>query len=335
HPPPPWFSCPPGVWGTLVSGGVRGGGATPRNAKGERFLSPPKNPPPAYKGRYAETEEEAARWLEDKDNNRPPPELLPRDITSRAIYREVQAGNGTEHGGVYLDISHRDPELVKRKLPSMYEQFHALGDVDITKQAMEVGPTIQYTMGGVRAEPETCATTVPGLYAAGEVACGVHGANRLGGNALCDLLVFGKRAGEAAAQYAQTAAHRTVDAAQIREEIEILLAPFESPGTENPYLITQELQAAMQEGAMIARSEEGLSKCLEQVLELQRRANNLHIEGSRIYNPGWHTAREIRFMLKISEVIVRCAVERRESRGAQWRTDYPAPGPEWARPHHT
>jgi succinate dehydrogenase / fumarate reductase flavoprotein subunit len=213
----------------------------------------------------------------------------------------------------------------------MYEQFHALGDVDITKQPMEVGPTIHYTMGGIRAEPETCATNVPGLYVAGEVACGVHGANRLGGNALCDLLVFGKRAGEAAAQYARSASHGTIDAAQIREEAEILLAPFESVGTENPYLLTQELQAAMQEGAMIARTEEGLLKCLDKVLELQRRAKDLHVEGSRIFNPGWFTARDIQVMLKTSEIIVRCALERRESRGAQWRTDYSSPDPEWAR----
>ncbi len=172
---------------------------------------------------------------------------------------------------------------------------------------------------------------VPGLYAAGEVACGVHGANRLGGNALCDLLVFGKRAGEAAASARKSIAHGTIDEAQIREEAAILLAPFKSSGTENPYLLTQELQAAMQEGAMIARTEEGLQKCLEKVLELQERAKNLHVEGSRLYNPGWHTARDIRFMLKVSEIIVRCALERRESRGAQWRTDYPDPDPEWAK----
>jgi succinate dehydrogenase / fumarate reductase flavoprotein subunit len=322
---------PPGVRGILVTEGVRGEGGILRNVKGERFMFKPEYTPAAYKGRYAETEEEAARWLEDKDNNRPPPELLPRDITSRAIYREVLAGNGTEHGGVYLDITHRDPDLVKRKLPSMYEQFHALGDVDITKQAMEVGPTIHYTMGGVRAESETCATNVPGLYAAGEVACGVHGANRLGGNALCDLLVFGKRAGEAAAAYAGTAGHGAIDEAQIRAEADLLLAPFESSGSENPYLLTQELQAAMQEDAMIARTEASLLRCLEKVLELQGRAQNMHVDGSRIYNPGWHTSRDIRFMLKVSEIIVRCALERQESRGAQWRTDYPNADPEWAK----
>jgi succinate dehydrogenase / fumarate reductase flavoprotein subunit len=213
----------------------------------------------------------------------------------------------------------------------MYEQFHALGDLDITREPMEVGPTIHYTMGGVRAEPETCATNVPGLYVAGEVACGVHGANRLGGNALCDLLVFGRRAGAAAAEYARSVTHAAIDEAQIRAEAELLLAPFASGGTENPYLLTQELQAAMQEGAMIARTAEGLSECLEKILELQRRAQVLRVDGSRIYNPGWHTARDIRYMLKVSEIIVRCALERRESRGAQWRTDYPNPDPEWAR----
>src|SRR3954470_7790762 len=193
--------------------------------------------PPGYKGRYAETEDEAARWLEDKDNNRPPPELLPRDVVARAIYREVLAGNGSEHGGVYLDVTHRGADFIKRKLPSMWEQFHALGDIDITTQPMEVYPTIHYTMGGVRAESETAATNVPGLYSAGESSAGVHGANRLGGNALCDLLVFGKRAGEGAVEYARSQQHGQFDDAEIQAEAADLLAPFESPGKENPYLL--------------------------------------------------------------------------------------------------
>jgi len=322
---------PPGVRGILVTEGVRGEGGILRNSKGERFMFDSKYMTVAYRGRFADSEEEAARWLEDKDNNKPPPELLPRDVVARAIYREVQAGNGSEHGGVYLDVTQRGADYIKRKLPSMYEQFHALGDVDITKEPMEVYPTIHYTMGGVRAESETCATNVPGLYAAGETACGVHGANRLGGNALCDLLVFGRRAGIAAAEQAQGCSHGNLDDAELRSEIGSMLAPFESTGTENPYLLTQELQAAMQEGAMIARTEESLTRCLGKVMELQERAKNLRIEGSRMYNPGWHTARDIQNMLKVSEIIVRCAIERRESRGAQWRLDYPDQDPQWAK----
>lgn len=314
---------PPGMRGILVTEGVRGEGGVLRNKQGERFMFKPEYMPALYKGQFAETEEEASRWLDDKKNNRRPPELLPRDVVARCIFKEVEAGRGSAHGGVNLDVTHRGADYIKRKLPSMYEQFHALGNIDITKEPMEVYPTIHYTMGGALAEAETCATTVPGLYAAGEVAAGLHGANRLGGNSLSDIIVFGKRAGESAAAYAKSVKQGAIDTNQIAEEQTYLLLPLTSPTGENPYVIHQELQETMQKNAMIARTEAGLKEALDKILQLQRRAVNLHVDGDRLFNPGWHAARDVRFMLRTSEVIVRCAIERKESRGAQWRLDYP------------
>ena len=328
---PTGMAWPPGMRGILVTEGVRGEGGILKNNKGERFMFNPEYTPALYKGQFAETPEEAARWLEDKKNNRRPPELLPRDVVARAIYKEVEAGRGTEHKAVYLDVTHRGAEYIKRKLPSMYEQFHALGAVDITKEPMEVYPTIHYTMGGVWAEPEECATSVPGLFAAGEVAAGLHGANRLGGNSLSDILVFGKRAGEGAARFAASATFGKIDQAQIDEELETLNGPLKAATGESPYTIHAELQESMQNDCMIARTEEGLKRCLAKVGELQERAKHIKISGGTAFNPGWHAARDIRFMLATSEIIIRCAIERKESRGAQWRLDYPALDPEWAK----
>jgi len=286
---------PPGVRGILVTEAVRGEGGYLKNREGQRFM------------------------LEYDPKKK---ELSSRDVVARSIYKEVQAGRGTEHGGVYLDVTHLGADKIKAKLPSMYDQFLRLADVDITKSPMEVAPTIHYAMGGMRVEPETGATTVPGLYAAGEVAAGLHGANRLGGNSLSDLLVFGRRAGAAAGAYRREVALGAIDDRQVSDEQQLLLLPFSADGTENPYFLQQRLQQAMQDGAGLAREEKGLKTCLNTILELRQRAARIRVPGSRRYNPGWHTARDLRFMLTIAEAIVRAAIERRESRGAHWRLDY-------------
>lgn len=288
---------PPGVRGILVTEGVRGEGGLLRNNKGERFM-------------------------ENYDPKKM--ELSSRDVVARSIYREVQAGRGSEHGGAYLDISHKPADFVKRKLPSMHEQFLKLADVDITKGPMEVAPTVHYAMGGIRVEAETGATSLPGLYAAGECAAGLHGANRLGGNSLGDLLVFGRRAGMAAADFARSApALPCIDECQVEEEKVTLLRPFQVAGKENPYLLHQELQDVMATYAGIARDEEKLKVGLQKTLELKQRSDEISVQGTRMFNPGWHIARDDLFMLTIAEAIFRTAIERRESRGAHWRTDYP------------
>ena len=286
---------PPGVRGILVTEAVRGEGGYMTNREGKRFM------------------------LEVDPKKK---ELSSRDVVARAIYNEVQAGRGTAHGGVYLDVRHLGADTIKKKLPSMYEQFLRLADVDITKEPMEVAPTIHYAMGGLRVDAETGATTVPGLYAAGEAAAGLHGANRLGGNSLSDLLVFGRRAGEASAAYLREISLGTIDERQVADEQQLLLLPLVGEGKENPYLLQQELQQAMQDGAGLAREEKSLKTCLDRVLELRQRSARIHVPGTRKYNPGWHTARDLRFMLTIAEGIVRAAIERRESRGAHWRLDY-------------
>jgi succinate dehydrogenase / fumarate reductase flavoprotein subunit len=295
---------PPGVKGLLVTEAVRGEGGYLFNGEHKRFM------------------------LDYEPEKK---ELASRDKVARAIYKEVQAGRGSPHGGAFLDVIHLGADRIKKKLPSMYDQFLSLADVDITREAMEVYPTIHYAMGGLRVEPDTGATTVRGLYAAGEVAAGLHGANRLGGNSLSDLLVFGRRAGAAAAQFVGSVSLGALDPATVADEQRLLRGPLEGTGTENPYLLQQELQAAMQEGAGIARTDAGLRTCLDTILDLKRRADRVHVTGSRLYNPGWHTARDLRFMLLVSEAIVRGAIERRESRGAHWRTDFPNADPNFGK----
>jgi succinate dehydrogenase / fumarate reductase flavoprotein subunit len=322
---------PPSVRGLLVTESVRGDGGVLRNAAGNRFMF--DYIPDFFRKETAETEEEADRWYTDKKNNRRPPELLPRDEVARAINSEVKAGRGTEHGGIWLDIaSRRSPEYIRKRLPSMYHQFKELADVDITREAMEIGPTCHYVMGGVEVDPETEAAVVPGLFAAGEVAGGMHGSNRLGGNSLSDLLVFGRRAGLAATEHARRRAGRVgLSEAAMTEAAAAALAPFEREGGENPYAVQHDLQQTMHDLVGIIRTEAEMKDALDRITDLKARVANLSVEGHRQYNPGWHLALDLPHMLLVGECIARAALERQESRGGHTRDDYPTPDPEWGR----
>ncbi len=315
---------PPSVRGLLVTESVRGDGGVLRNSDGRRFMF--EYIPEFFKAETADTEEEADRWYEDKRNNRRPPELLPRDEVARAINSEIKAGRASPHGGVFLDIaSRRSPEYIKKRLPSMYHQFMELAEVDITQEAMEIGPTCHYVMGGVEVDPDSETSRVSGLYAAGEVAGGMHGSNRLGGNSLSDLLVFGKRAGEYAAEYAAglAASRPTATDADVDSAARAALAPFEIDGGENPYAVQQALQAVMQDLVGIIRTEAELKAALEQIADLRTKIANLSVEGHRQYNPGWHLALDLGNMLLVSEAVALAALERTESRGGHTRDDYP------------
>jgi succinate dehydrogenase / fumarate reductase flavoprotein subunit len=322
---------PPSVRGILVTESVRGDGGVLKNSAGNRFMF--DYIPDFFRKETAETEDEADRWYTDKKNNRRPPELLPRDEVARAINSEVKAGRGSPHGGVFLDIaSRRDAEYIRKRLPSMYHQFKELAEVDITAEPMEVGPTCHYVMGGVEVDPDTEAARVPGLFAAGEVAGGMHGSNRLGGNSLSDLLVFGRRAGLAAAEHAAGRTGRPpLDDDALTQAGRDALAPFEREGGENPYAVQHDLQQTMHDLVGIIRTEPEMQQALERIAELKQRVANLSVEGHRQYNPGWHLALDLPHMLVVSECIARAALERQESRGGHTRDDFPATDDEWAR----
>ncbi len=327
---------PPSVRGILVTEGVRGEGGVLRNSEGRRFMF--DDIPENYRSSTADNEEEGWRYVIGDKSARRPPELLTRDHVARCIMREVKAGRGSPHGGVFLDIAWIqgqkdadgktiDADYIKRKLPSMYHQFITLAGVDITKEPMEVGPTTHYVMGGVRVDGDTQMSTVPGLFAAGEVAAGLHGANRLGGNSLSDLIVFGKRAGEFAAKFAKENPAPRLDEEQIQEAARKALAPLErqvSGGGENAYQVQYDLQELMQAKAGIVRNEQDLTEALEGVRALKKRAANVVVPGNREYNPGWHTALDLQNLLTVSEALILSGLDRRESRGGHFREDYPS-----------
>ena len=325
---------PPSVKGILVTESVRGDGGVLKNSDGKRFMF--NYIPAVFKDKYAETEEEADGWYENPDSNRRPPELLPRDEVARAINSEVKAGRGSPHGGVFLDVSTRlKPEVIKKRLPSMWHQFKELADVDITKQPMEVGPTCHYVMGGIQVDPDTgAATGVTGLFAAGEVAGGMHGSNRLGGNSLSDLLVFGRRAGVGASAYVKSLSVKPKVSEQVIEKaLNSALAPFKGDSGENPYAVHQELQQVMNDLVGIIRDGNEMREAITKLEGLKKRAKNVTVKGERQFNPGWHLSLDLENMLLVSESIAKSALVREESRGGHTRNDFPTMDKNW-RPKH-
>jgi succinate dehydrogenase flavoprotein subunit len=322
---------PPSVRGILVTESVRGDGGTLKNKDGERFMF--NYIPEFFKGETADNEKEADAWYEDKKNNRRTPDLLPRDEVARAINSEVKAGRGSPHGGVFLDIcTRRAGDYIRKRLPSMYHQFKELAGVDITREPMEVGPTCHYVMGGVRVDADSTQATVPGLFAVGEVAGGMHGSNRLGGNSLSDLLVFGRRAGLHAALYAKNLGGQLVtDGAEVESMARAMVEPFGRSGGENPYAIQAELQETMQNLVGIIRTEREMRQALSTIETLKERAKKVRVDGGRVYNPGWHVALDLASLLTVAECTTLAALERKESRGGHTRDDHPYTDDTWGK----